>query len=312
MSITVSIIVPCFNDGRTIRQCVASIQKQTYVYYETIIVDDGSYDNETKKVLLEVGSWPNVTVYKQVNGGVASARNAGLKLAKGGYIVFLDADDYLEQNALEIMVRAAEIAKADLVGAGWRDVTDDGSQMRSTAPQRDSSDPYTNIIASFGLAIGGVLVKVRPELRFKDTMPWEALDYFLDYVSDGGEAVFVDDIVVNRRQGERPERLTNKLNHFEPLRMGKFFEGRKALLTQAGAATDERVAVLDQRILNCVQALLRQRRFRDAEGLAKEVRYHLLKGHPHYRVGSFLWAFRWGGFFGARFFVALNRLIGRA
>jgi glycosyltransferase involved in cell wall biosynthesis len=312
MTLAVSVIVPCFNDGRTIRQCIDSIQNQTFALHETIVVDDGSDDEETKKALVEIGEWPNVAVHKKFNGGVASARNVGLAAAKGQYILFLDADDYLEPRALEILIRLAENANADLVGAGWRDVTEDGREMRKTAPHRGSFDPYTNIIASFGLPIGGVLVKLRPELRFKNTMPWEALDYFLDYVSEGGRVVFVDDIVVNRRQGERPERLTNKLNHFEPLRMGRFFESRKDVLTHAGTATDERVAALDQRILNCVQALLRQRRIRDANDLAKKIQSHLLKGHPAYRPGSFVWTFRWGGIFGARLFVALNRLIGRA
>lgn len=308
---SISVLVPCYNDGRWIVECIASIQGQTYPAYEIIIVDDGSTDAETKAALESLKTVPRVTVLEKPNGGVSSARNLALSAAKGDYVLFLDADDYLEKNALQLMKEASEAAQAEFVQAGWRDVHEDGRPMRSTAPHKESEDAYTSIATS-GAPVGGVLLKRRPDLRFKDTMPWEALEYFLDYVSVGGGAVFIDDIVVNCRQSERAERLTNKLNHFEPFRMGQFFAERKNALSQRGMATAERVSALDRRILNCVHSLLRQRRYHEADILAEIIERPLLNDHPAYRLGSFAWTFRWGGSRGARLFVHVNRLIGRA
>jgi glycosyltransferase involved in cell wall biosynthesis len=310
--VSISVLIPCYNDGRWLVECITSVERQSIRALETIVVDDGSNDSETLTLLAGLQSHPGLLLLKKPNEGVSSARNMALSAAKGDYVLFLDADDYLEDNALEVMVAAAEAAKSEFIAAGWRDVTDDGRPIRTTVPERGSNDPYTNIIAGFGLPVGGVLVKLRPELRFRETMPWEAQDYFLDYVCAGGGVVFIDDIVINRRQGDRAERLTNKLNHFEPFRMGQFFAERRETLLQLGMATVERVAALDQRILDSVQALVRQKRVAEAEILAKKIQRPLLEAHQHYRPGSFAWTFRWGGFPAARLFVGVNRLIGRA
>lgn len=97
----VSIIVPCYNQAQYLEEALQSVLDQTYADWECIIVNDGSPDH-TEKV---AKNWVDEDsrfkyVYKE-NGGLSSARNAGLEVAKGEYIQFLDSDDLLNKDKLE-------------------------------------------------------------------------------------------------------------------------------------------------------------------------------------------------------------------
>lgn len=108
-----SIIIPAFNAENTIENCIKSVQKQTYTGWEIIVINDGSTDKtaEIAKKLL-----PRSNVIMTKNAGVSSARNIGISLSKGDYILFLDADDTLPPNSLEIYERSIRTEKnADLI-----------------------------------------------------------------------------------------------------------------------------------------------------------------------------------------------------
>jgi glycosyltransferase involved in cell wall biosynthesis len=310
MGLSVSVLVPCFNAGPWLTECIESVRCQGVSAFEIIIVDDGSDDAETVEILSGYENAPGVNVLRKRNGGVTSARNAALDAAIGDYVLFLDADDYLDPNALAVMVAAAERSDAVFVSAGWRDVDEGGRCLHTTVPRTFSEDYYAAAVRN-GMALGGVLNKRRLDIRFNDTMPWEAMEYFLDYLSLEKQVVFIDDIVVNRRQSSRPERLTNKLDHFEPMRTGMFFVNRKNRLLALGAASDERLAALDDRIIVCIHGLLYADRYADAEALARNVRLNRSSQHAKYRLGSFAWCFKMGGLQAASYFVTINRLIGR-
>ncbi len=93
----ISIIMPCFNGEKYIESAINSILAQSYVPIELIIIDDGSTDN-SKEVIQSFGD--KVQYYYQPNGGPSKARNLGVKIAKGDYIGFLDADDLMNENML--------------------------------------------------------------------------------------------------------------------------------------------------------------------------------------------------------------------
>lgn len=95
----ISVIIPAYNAAKTIVCCVESLLCQTYQDWELIIIDDGSTDN-TLKVCQSFHD-QRIQVYHKTNGGVSSARNYGLIYAKGEYIAFVDADDYLDPMYLE-------------------------------------------------------------------------------------------------------------------------------------------------------------------------------------------------------------------
>ena len=96
-----SIIVPAYNTGNAIRQCIDSVLKQTYPNWELIIVDDGSKDN-TSEIIDEYAKNDNrIKVFHIPNGGVSYARNVGLAAAQGEYVMFVDSDDWIELDYLQ-------------------------------------------------------------------------------------------------------------------------------------------------------------------------------------------------------------------
>lgn len=95
----VSIIIPTYNYAGFLHRAVQSCINQSYKTIEIIVIDDGSTDN-TKEIAESYGS--RITYIQQQNSGVSSARNRGLGCAAGDFIAFLDADDYLTENAIEV------------------------------------------------------------------------------------------------------------------------------------------------------------------------------------------------------------------
>ena len=96
-----SIIIPVYNAQMTLNRCVDSIINQDYDDYELILVNDGSTD-DSLKVCKEYANKNNIIVVDKKNGGASSARNAGINVAKGDFIIFVDSDDYVEDNFFEI------------------------------------------------------------------------------------------------------------------------------------------------------------------------------------------------------------------
>ena len=100
-----SVIIPTYKRANLVSQAIESVLAQTYTDYEVIVINDGSPDN-TKEVLASFGD--KITVINQENQGVAAARNAAIKLAKGRYIAFLDDDDLWLPNKLEKQIACLE------------------------------------------------------------------------------------------------------------------------------------------------------------------------------------------------------------
>lgn len=99
----ISIIIPVYNSEETVGRCIDSVLKQTYNNIEIILIDDGSVDR-SKIICKEYQNKnKNIKLFSQKNLGVASARNAGLKLSNGKYIGFIDSDDIIKPDFLECL-----------------------------------------------------------------------------------------------------------------------------------------------------------------------------------------------------------------
>ncbi len=110
----VSVIIPVYNSEKVLLTPVKSLQAQTYKDWELILVDDGSKDDSAKLCDELAERYQNISVIHQANGGVSSARNIGLNYAKGEYVLFLDSDDWLEDNAIEETVNRIEKDDSDM------------------------------------------------------------------------------------------------------------------------------------------------------------------------------------------------------
>lgn len=112
--IKVSVILPVYNNVKTVRRCIESVLKQTYQNIELVIVDDGSQD-ATYHICVEYQKKDKRIVFQRImHGGVVRARNYGLVKATGTYVTFIDADDYYYLDKIKKMVRAMKGSKADL------------------------------------------------------------------------------------------------------------------------------------------------------------------------------------------------------
>lgn len=99
----ISIIVPVYNVEKYLRKCVESILNQTFKDFELILVDDGSPDNSGAICDQYAKGDARVRVIHKENGGLSSARNAGIEIAKGKYLGFVDSDDYIAEDMYEIL-----------------------------------------------------------------------------------------------------------------------------------------------------------------------------------------------------------------
>lgn len=113
MSVDVSIIVPIYNKEKYIENTITSVINQSYINWELLLVDDGSTDGSIAICKHYSDMDSRIRLLIKQNGGVSSARNYGLESAYGKYIMFLDADDTLDENAVQILLD--NIGDADLV-----------------------------------------------------------------------------------------------------------------------------------------------------------------------------------------------------
>jgi glycosyltransferase involved in cell wall biosynthesis len=129
----VTVVIPVYNGERFIRRAVDSILNQTYPVSQIIIVDDGSKDRTREIVENEYGE--QVTLLCQKNGGPAKARNAGLRVATGEFIAFLDADDWWEPEKLTTQIRVLQ-QHPEAVGnyTGLRVMSDQGAHLIDLKP----------------------------------------------------------------------------------------------------------------------------------------------------------------------------------
>ena len=114
----VSIIVPVYNVEKYISRCIDSILAQTFNDWECILVDDGSPDKSGDICDEYAARDSRIRVIHKQNGGVSFARNAGLSAAQGEYIYFIDSDDYVEREALELLLSKAKQSEADIMVHG--------------------------------------------------------------------------------------------------------------------------------------------------------------------------------------------------
>lgn len=120
----ISVIIPVYKVEKYLERCVDSVRRQTLEDLEIILVDDGSPDNCPRMCDMFAQQDTRIQVIHKINGGLSSARNAGMRVATGDYIFFLDSDDWLELDGMELLYNTAEEYQVDFVRyrairSGW-------------------------------------------------------------------------------------------------------------------------------------------------------------------------------------------------
>ena len=114
-TIKISVIVPIYNVEPYLAKCIDSILNQTYKDFELLLVDDGSPDNCPAICDEYAKKDSRITVIHKQNGGLSDARNAALEIAKGEFVTFVDSDDFIAPNALQLLMEAAVENNSDVV-----------------------------------------------------------------------------------------------------------------------------------------------------------------------------------------------------
>ncbi|GFR36227.1 glycosyltransferase family 2 protein [Thermobrachium celere] len=135
-----SIIIPAYNVEKYIKRTISSLSKQCNNECEVIIVDDGSQDNTyyISKNFIKEYKLSNFRLIKKENGGVSSARNAGLKEARGKYVMFLDGDDFVSDDFVTTLFKSIEDYDADIICWAFDVVEEDGKIYRKYFDNYDS------------------------------------------------------------------------------------------------------------------------------------------------------------------------------
>jgi glycosyltransferase involved in cell wall biosynthesis len=125
----ISVIIPVYNVEKYLERCIDSVLSQTFTDFECILIDDGSLDNSGKICDEYAKKDVRIKVIHQENGGVSCARNAGLDIAQGEWITFIDSDDWVDENYLELMYNNAVNNNCELSICGWRSIDENGKLM---------------------------------------------------------------------------------------------------------------------------------------------------------------------------------------
>ena len=222
-----SIIIPTFNHAAYVAQAVESALDQSYEDCEVIVIDDGSTD-ATQSILANYGD--RIVNVRQANAGLSAARNAGLSVARGEFVLFLDADDWIPPQ--KIMVQLPYLEDHDELGltySAWQDVDSDGCHVLCEVhPRRAGIVLEALLRREFFLTVGSALVRrsclnevgnFDPSLRAAEDM-----DLWLRIARAGFPFGYQDEVLFSYRRtpGSMSSRLSNQM-HFELCRLDKFF-----------------------------------------------------------------------------------------
>ena len=212
-SVLLSVIIPCYNDWEYIGQAVDSTLNQTYPYKEIIVIDDGS-NSKTKDVLKRIE--PKITkLITQQNKGQSTARNIGIKEAKGHYILVLDSDDYFEPTFCEKAITVFE------ANDGIKLVTCHANLLFTEKKDSYVFKPKGGTIADFltsNNALGSAMFKKEDWSSiggYDETMKkgFEDWEFYMRLLEHGGVARVIAEPLYNYRK--RKNTTTSKANNIK-------------------------------------------------------------------------------------------------
>ena len=141
----ISVIIPIYNVEKYLRRCLETVISQSYLNLEIILVNDGSTDTSGNICEEYAEEDSRIKIIHKENGGLSSARNAGMKIANGDYIAFLDSDDFIHPKMYEVMLETLINTDSDMVISGICMIDDDDTESLLFPLQCDFSKDYVVI-----------------------------------------------------------------------------------------------------------------------------------------------------------------------
>lgn len=211
----VSFIVPVYKVEKYLSKCIESILCQTYKDFEIILVDDGSPDNSGKLCDAYVQKDSRIKVLHKANGGLSDARNAGLSVAKGEWVIFLDSDDFwLEKDNLENLMKIAESnSTCDFIGFNCSYYYEDNESFVKWVEYNDGLSVPTeknlvmNALVASGTMPMSACLKLSSRKFLQDMQLFfikgihaEDIPWFIDLLDGCSKCMFVNQYIYAYRQ----------------------------------------------------------------------------------------------------------------
>lgn len=153
----VSIVIPVYNSEKYIYKCLNSITNQSYKDLEIIVINDGSVD-ESDNIIKDLKNTDKRIIYiEQKNSGVSAARNLGIKVSTGEYITFIDSDDTVEKDYIELLINEINKKSIDIVACGYTDISIYGAIKLNDFYNGNSTLSKDEFVSNIFNGVGGTL-----------------------------------------------------------------------------------------------------------------------------------------------------------
>lgn len=206
----VSVIMPIYNGAEYISKSIMSVIRQTYQEWELLLINDGSVDESEEIVyrIIEDNNERKIRYVKQENCGIAEARNRGLEKAEGDYIFFIDQDDWLESDCVEVLMNEILASNADLVIGGVNKVNCEGEIVDCWSLDSQQSWSKFRITAPWGRVFKKSLIDEK-KISFFDTKISEDMYFNVLFISHASNVKVVSYVGYNWLQNQESESHSN-------------------------------------------------------------------------------------------------------
>lgn len=255
-----SIIIPVYNKIRYVAGILEQLQIQTFRDFECLLIDDGSTDGSGVVCDEFAALDARFRVFHIPNGGVSHARNVGLDHAQGDYITFIDSDDAILADYLDILIRCMEESGADLVISGYEKVDAGGNTLQTVIPDRTGSISFDELLPDFAKVqlrtglYGCCVAKLFPRklvksIRFDERLTLaEDFDFYLN-LYEIVETVYLDDragyLYLQEAENSTGGTADEKIDYLAQLRIHLHY---RTVLQKRNAYTEENQHIVDRRL----------------------------------------------------------------
>lgn len=244
-----SIIIPVYKVEKYINKCLDSVLQQTYDNFECIIIDDGSPDN--CGIICDEYAKKDKRIYviHQENGGLSSARNVGIERSVGDYLLFLDSDDWIEEDTLEVLYKEISKSKPDIIVFGYAEVygeskkncTVEGVYADEAIKEKFISDEWRNFAWNKCF-----VSKLFYNVRFPINQVYEDLFTVPKLINSANKIYIISNVLYNYNQ-DNVSSITKNVNS------RKEYDFFVALLSNYEIAKDSKYSCINICMYKCIE-----------------------------------------------------------